>query len=628
MHPRITLYSEQFGYKPLPNSHELTPPFFHHYHGIIKSMAKYSDELRGVVRALYLRRYTPKEIASELNLPNARIVYYWAEKYKWADLLSFESTEEAIERRYQLLASRDNKTDLDLKEMDLLIAHATKLRAQSNKHKEKLASSQGERQAAARGDSEDEPRGKRKYKKNDISSLTQEDFDTWADEHLFEYQKHLRRNIGQLVRNILKSRQIGATWYFAFEAFENAVMTGDPQIFLSASKAQAEVFRSYIVNIAEQYFGITLTGNPIRLSNGAELRFLSTNKNTAQSYSGHLYCDEYFWVPNFAKLNEVASAMATHDKWRTTYFSTPSAKTHQAYPFWTGEEWKQGSKKRAAITFPLFDEMRDGGRLCPDGQWRYVITMEDAIAGGFNLANIEKLRNRYNTATFDMLYMCVFVDSKDSVFSFSDLEACGVEVDTWQDHDPDAKRPFGDRPVWGGFDPARSGDLSCFVIVAPPMFAVEKFRVLKVIYWKGMNFRYQAKQIEKLFDQYNFTYLGVDVTGIGQGVFDNIQHFAMKVVVPIRYDMNTKNQLVLKAADVVESQRIEWDKNLKEIPASFMSVRRTTTQSGNAMTFVADRSQDTGHAEAFWAITHALHNEPLNYENKPKSRWGVRKQAA
>ncbi|MFL3531090.1 terminase, partial [Citrobacter amalonaticus] len=117
-------------------------------------------------------------------------------------------------------------------------------------------------------------------------------------------------------------------------------------------------------------------------------------------------------------------------------------------------------------------------------------------------ANIEKLRNRYNDATFNMLYMCVFVDSKDSVFSFSDLEACGVEIDTWQDHNPDAARPFGDRPVWGGFDPARSGDLSCFVIIAPPMLAVEKFRVLKVIYWKGMNFRYQAKQIEQLFKKY------------------------------------------------------------------------------------------------------------------------------
>ncbi len=274
---------------PFPNKYELTPPFYKKGAGIIKAMAKYSDELKGVVRSLYLRRYTPKEIASELNLPNARIVYYWAEKYSWADLLSFESTEEAIERRYQLLAGRDNKTDLDLKEMDMLIAHATKLRAQSNKHKEKLATSQGVARAAATADEsdDDQPKRKRKYKKNDISGLSEDDFNAWADEHLFGYQKHLRANIGQQVRNILKSRQIGATWYFAFEAFENAVLTGDPQIFLSASKAQAEVFRSYIVNIAEQYFGITLTGNPIRLSNGAELRFLSTNKNTAQSYSGY-----------------------------------------------------------------------------------------------------------------------------------------------------------------------------------------------------------------------------------------------------------------------------------------------------------------------------------------------------
>ncbi|HHA1254946.1 TPA: terminase family protein [Enterobacter hormaechei] len=591
-------------------------------------MAKYPEELKGVARALYLRRATPKEIAADLNLPNARIIYYWAEKYQWADLLSHESTEDAIERRYQLLAGRNEKTDLELKEMDMLIAHATKLRAQSNKHKEKLAESQGKRRDQGGGDEDDDqPRKKRQYRKNDISGLTQEDFDAFAEENLFGYQKHLRLNIAQQIRNILKSRQIGATWYFAYEAFENAVMTGDPQIFLSASRPQAEVFRSYIVNIAQQYFGITLTGNPIRLSNGAELRFLSTNKNTAQSYSGHLYCDEYFWVPNFAKLNEVASAMATHDKWRTTYFSTPSAKTHQAYPFWTGEEWKQGSKKRAHVPFPMFDELRDGGRSCPDGQWRYVITLEDAINGGFNLASIDRLRNRYNETTFSMLYMCVFVDSKDSVFRFSDLEACAVETDTWQDHNPDAARPFGDRPVWGGFDPARSGDLSCFVIVAPPILAPEKYRVLRVFSWKGMNFRWQAKQIEKLFQQYNFTYIGVDVTGIGQGVFENIQHFALRVAKPIRYDRNTKDQLVLKACDVVESSRIEWDKDQKEIPASFMAIRRTSTQSGNAMTFVADRTQETGHAEAFWAITHALHNEPLNYENKPKSKWGLKKAA-
>lgn len=592
-------------------------------------MAKYSDELIGVARALYLKRSTPKEIASDLNLPNVRIVYYWAQKWNWADLLSHESTEEAIERRYQLLVGRDNKSDIELKELDILIAHSVKLRAQSNKHKEKLAAAKGSKPAQNDGGDFDDERQtkKRQYRKNDISGLSKEDFDAWAEEHLFGYQKHLRLNIGEQVRNILKSRQIGATWYFAFEAFENAVLTGDPQIFLSASRAQAEVFRSYIVNIAQQYFDITLTGNPIRLSNGAELRFLSTNKNTAQSYSGHLYCDEYFWVPNFAKLNEVASAMATHDKWRTTYFSTPSAKTHQAYPFWTGDEWKRGSKKRAKVIFPSFDEMRDGGRRCPDGQWRYVITMEDAIRNGFNLASLEKLRNRYNVDAFNMLYMCVFVDSKDAVFSFDDLQQAGVDAATWQDHDEKAARPFGNREVWGGFDPARSGDLSTFVIIAPPLYEGEKFRVLRVIHWQGMNFRYQANQIKKLFQQYHITYIGVDVTGIGQGVFENIQHFAIRQAVAIRYGVETKNRLVMKAADVVESKRIEWDKDRTEIPASFMAIRHTTTASGNAMTFVADRSAETGHAEAFFAIAHALDNEPLNYENKLTSRWRLKKAA-
>lgn len=545
-------------------------------------------------------------------------------------MLSHESIEETINRRIQVLTHRDGKTELEHKELDSLIAHHCKLRIQQAKHAEKLAAaaSQGNGDYYAAGDSgQDGGKKKRKYRKNDISALTQEDFDAFADEHLFGYQKHLRLNITQQIRNILKSRQIGATWYFAFEALENAVMTGDPQIFLSASRPQAEVFRSYIVNIAEQYFGVTLTGNPIRLSNGAELRFLSTNSNTAQSYSGHLYVDEYFWIQNFARLNEVASAMATHDRWRTTYFSTPSSKTHQAYPFWTGEDWKRGDAKRKKVEFPTFKELRDGGRLCPDEQWRYVITMEDAIAGGFNLASIDKLRNKYNRDTFNMLYMCVFVDSGDSVFRFNELERCGVEVSLWQDHDPTAARPFGNREVWAGFDPARSGDTSTFVIIAPPLYEGERFRVLATFYWQGMNWKHQANQIKALFERYNMTHIGIDITGIGSGVFEMVQGFAMRQAVAIHYGLESKTRLVLKMVDVVESQRIEWDSEQKEIPASFLAIRRTSTTKGNSMTFVADRTQETGHADVFFAIAHAVDNEPLNFENQRKSTWKTSKAA-
>ena len=467
-------------------------------------------------------------------------------------------------------------------------------------------------------------KNKKTRRQNDVSHLTAADFEHFIST-LFGYQQRLHENLQQKIRNILKSRQIGATYYFAFEAFENAALTGDPQIFLSASKRQAEVFRSYIVNIALQEFGITLKGNPINLKTAhgiAPLHFLATNSNTAQSNSGHVYIDEYFWIPKFSKLDDVASAMATHDRWRLTYFSTPSAKTHEAYPFWTGDSWRGNNKKRRAAVFPTFDEMRDGGRTCPDKQWRYVITLEDAIAGGFNLANIDDLRERYSESAFAMLFMCQFVDDKNSVFRFSDVVRCGVDTSKWKDYHPGSETPYSGE-VWAGFDPARTGDNATFVIVAIPVTAAELFRVLEKYHWRGLSFQYMSDQIEKLFRRFNMTYIGVDVTGIGVGVFELIQNFARRQAVAIRYNVETKTQLVLKMIDVIENQRIQWDAQEKDIAASFMSVKKATTNSGDNLTFIADRSAEHGHADVFFAISHALSNEPLNWKNKRKSTWAV-----
>lgn len=124
---------------------------------------------------------------------------------------------------------------------------------------------------------------------------------------LFDYQLRAREQKAlHKVRMILKSRQIGATYYFAFEALEDAIKTGDNQIFLSASKKQAEIFKTYITKMARQYFNVELKGNPIILSNGAELHFLSTNKSTAQGYHGHVYGDEFAWLRNFKEFYTVA----------------------------------------------------------------------------------------------------------------------------------------------------------------------------------------------------------------------------------------------------------------------------------------------------------------------------------
>ncbi|ENF3670445.1 terminase family protein [Escherichia coli] len=584
----------------------------------------YSEAVISAARALYLKRLTPGEIQKKLGLNSPRIVYYWATKYEWYTQLSTESVDEVIARRVAVLTEREHKSQEESDELDRLIGHHVRLMSARHKHTERMAEigrmpvEAGAAAPSSRGDGEGKKTRRRRA--NDVSGLTAESFEPFTRK-LFAYQLHLRENKYRRVRNLLKSRQIGATYYFAFEAFEDAVLSGDTQIFLSASKRQAEVFRTYIVKIAMQEFGITIKGNPVRLSNMAELYFLATNSNTAQSNSGHLYIDEYLWIPGFRTLNEVASGMATHKHWRLTYFSTPSTKTHQGYSFWSGDEWRKGAPERKGAEFPAFDELRDGGRECPDGQWRYVVTLEDAIAGGFNLADIDELRERYNETAFRMLFMCQFVDDKESIFRFEDLERCGGDIRTWDDFNPDEPAPFGNREVWCGFDPARGGDNATFVVVAPPLTEGERFRILEKHHWRSMSFQFMAERIRAIKSRYNVTFIGIDVTGLGYGVFELVQGFARREVSPIHYSVESKNRLVMKMLDVVDARRIEWDEEAKDIPASFLAIRQETTSSGNKVTFTAERSEETGHADVFFAIAHALSHEPLNYKNKRKSTW-------
>ena len=606
----------------------------------------YTEEVRNAAKGLYLKRWLPREIANELGLNSLRVVYQWIQKYSWDALLSDEQMEDAIARRVQLLLTREKKNPTELDELDRLIGQHVRLKKELLQLREKELQLNEREAAIASGVSPDElpePRGKRgggqtkegqskggkkkgKKAKNDVSELLPEDFEGWLGT-LFGYQLRCREakddpNIPR-TRNILKSRQIGMTYYFGGEAFEDAALTGGNQIFLSATRAQAEVFRAYIIKIAREFLEVELSGNPIILSNGAELHFLSTNSNSAQSRSGNVYIDEYFWIPGFTKLSNVASAMATQSHWRKTYFSTPSAKAHPGYGFWTGTDWKSDKDSRKDIEFPTLDDYRDGGRVCPDRQWRYAITVEDAVALGCNRINVDELRDEYADDVFRNLFMCEFVDDAASVFKFTDLEVCGIDTDIWTDFNPREARPFGNREVWLGYDPSRTRDNASLMVVAPPEVKGEKFRVLERHRWRGLNFQHHVTEISKLFKRYRVTYIGVDITGIGYGVFDLIKTKYPREAHAIHYSTAAKDRLVLKMIDVVEAGRISWDREHKDIPLSFMAIKRTTTGSGNAMTFKAGRDATTGHADDFFAISHAVINEPLDHTTKRSSTWTI-----
>jgi hypothetical protein len=95
-----------------------------------------------------------------------------------------------------------------------------------------------------------------------------------------------------------------------------------------------------------------------------------------------------------------------------------------------------------------------GGVLCADGQWRQIVTIEDALARGCTLFDLDTLKQENSADDFRNLFMCEFVDDKASVFPFEELQRCMVDsLEEWEDFAPFADRPFGQRTVWIGYDP-------------------------------------------------------------------------------------------------------------------------------------------------------------------------------
>jgi uncharacterized protein YjcR len=599
---------------------------------------------RRQARALYWMGWRVSHIAAHLRAPRST-VSGWRKAGHWDDVKPADRVEGALEERLCALIGKAPKSGGDYKEIDLLgrqIERLARVRRYAHTGKEADLNPAIDRRNAG---------PKKRAERNVFSAGQIEQVKAAFTESLFAYQRQWWQAGAQRTRAILKSRQIGATWYFAREALVDALETGRNQIFLSASKAQAHIFRQYITAFAFEVCGVELTGDPIALANGAALHFLGSNARTAQGYHGNFYFDEFFWTQRFEELNKVASGMAMHTKWRKTYFSTPSSLQHEAYAFWSGARHNKKRARQDQIEIDTTHERLAQGEVGADKVWRQIVTIADAQAGGCDLFDVEELRLEYSAEEFDNLLMCGFVDESFAVFPLADLLRCHVDSwDAWHDFKPFAQRPYGWRPVWVGYDPSHTGDAAGLVVLAPPTAtpppgrpkaacapgtgvagasspadggsatgeAVErgglisngKFRVLHREQFRGAEFEQQAAAIEAVTRRYNVASITIDTSGLGQGVYQLVRQF-FPAARGLQYSPEVKGRLVLKAQSVMRAGRLEFDAGDVDLQRSFMAIKRELTGSGRGVTFAAGRSQGAGHADLAWACMNALDNEPL-----------------
>src|SRR5690606_22337441 len=174
---------------------------------------------RRQAKFLYWTGWRITDIADFLGEPE-KTVHSWKTRDEWDRADTVERIGGALEARLVQLLLKDPKTGSDFKEIDLLHRQLER-QARIQRYKAGGTETDLNPNIAARNEGPKKQPKRNEFSEEDIEKLQEAFLDT-----CFDYQKDWYRAGNQRTRMILKSRQIGATFYFAREALLDAAITG------------------------------------------------------------------------------------------------------------------------------------------------------------------------------------------------------------------------------------------------------------------------------------------------------------------------------------------------------------------------------------------------------------------
>ncbi|MEW6378607.1 MAG: terminase family protein [bacterium] len=455
---------------------------------------------------------------------------------------------------------------------------------------------------------------------------------------LYEYQKRwitdpARFKIG------MWSRQAGKSFGTSLEAVDNCCETRTRWVFLSAGERQSKELMAKAqmhamaygkaCEILESDFELEdkkFKQLEINFPNKSKIIGLPANPSTARGHSANILLDEFAFHQNSRQIWTALFPTVTRG-YKIRVISTPQGKKNKFYDLWGNPRYS-----------------------------KHLVTILDAVAQGLILRNEDgsictpdELRQALgDDEAWAQEYMCEFLDEATAYITYDLINS--VEDQTidpypgWievllarakahhQEYLFTKKEPAWDafdilrwipfRELYVGFDVARKRDFS---VIWVDDLVEGRLRTAAIINLEKQPFFIQKRMLWSILSLPACRRACIDATGIGAQIAEEaVERFGEWKVEAVDFTTAHKEALAggLKKNFDDQLSAIPVDRVIRE---SLHSIKRYPTATGH-FRFDADRSEETGHADHFWAKALAVQAwsgspyQPVEYESVERRR--------
>lgn len=353
----------------------------------------------------------------------------------------------------------------------------------------------------------------------------------------YDYQIRFVREEGRRVV-IKAARQTGKSTAAAIKALHTALLPHKTVLIVSPSLRQSvEIFKrikSYVVKA-----GITPrreTQTELELENGSRIVSLPASEHTIRGYTAHmLIVDEAAFVPDELFDAIIPSLAATNGT--LILLSTPFGKEGFFYHAWLD---------------PAFSHHEFSAAECPHYSKEFLAAE----------------RERMSDLAFRQEYLAEFVDDAAAVFPHS------LVMSSIAEPHPD------EGPLFCGVDLAKHVDRTVFCVVKA---LHDGLYVVHVESHQREPYPLIAQKLKQLHEQYGFSRVVVDATGVGEAVLDTLRWDANLPLEPFTFTQRTKIDLVENLKVALEKGQLKLIQHrtlLSELTAYSYEVGKGTIKYG------------------------------------------------